>query len=140
MLHTAVMKSESPVIKAVLAGGKDYGRQVRDKGSGHGLGLRALTVAYQLVTALSEEDVGAANKQKLKEAVELWDQADRPAVEEVIKVCRWETCHDEAKLKVVFHFAKPELTRVVNNLLTQVGADVKAGRAPRTKQEEDFAE
>jgi hypothetical protein len=127
----ALIGSESRMVEEMAARTKAWQEEVEAKGKGHDCGPPFLRAWEGLLVALSEGDVGAVNKMKVKEAIDL-TTANKDSAYLMVRACRARKAYDPAKRKLVLAVrGEMEKFRVpIMDSIKQLGGEIKTGKAP----------
>ena len=127
----ALINSESKMMEEMSARTKTWQEEVEAKGKGHDCGPPFLRAWEGLLVALSEGDIGAVNKMKVKEALDL-TMASKGDTFLMVRACRARKAYDQAKKKLVFS-VRGEMERFrapIMDSSKQLGGEIKTGKAP----------
>ena len=126
-----LVDSESKMMVEMAARTKAWQEEVEAKGKGHDCGPPFLRAWEGLLVALSEGDIGAVNKMKVKEALDL-TMANKDHAFLMVRACRARKAYDPAKKKLVFSVrGDMEQYRVpIMDSIKQMGGEIKTGKAP----------
>ena len=142
LIDVGLVAKDSELVKKVKKATATWSEDIRKDGKGHQHGPPHLRAWAALLQALTEEDVGGLNKEKLGEALKVFTEKSLEQKGTDVRMCRLRKTYDKTKLKLQFAVRGEveHLRAVVRDALAQSKVEMKSGRAPTSAMERKLQE
>ena len=137
LVDVGLVAKDSNLVKKMKQATTEWNEQVKRDGKSHQHGPPHLRAWAALLLALTEEDVGAANKQLIQKAHASFQEMTSEEKGLNVRMCRMKKCYDKNLMKLQFAVrgSLEALRGTVRGALAQCKVDMKSGRAPATALE-----